>query len=319
MAQHRRKRETNARNLSRGARVAAPLAVVATLSAVTMGVLSANPVTDDITLLASSQIGVPVSTTEASTAQELRRGVTVSRSASRAIARQNARREARQDAREKQLRAKRQAERAEQRAARATQQAVKGAERKLWTTTDLNLWSGPGAGAVKAGLVDGLEKVLVTGRRETARAEIVISGEARWVTADYLSAKKPEPEPETEAGPSLGGACTNGSSVASGVSASIADVHAAVCGNWPEITAYGTFRGDGEHAQGRAVDIMTSGSTGWAVAEFLRANYSRLGIEYIIFSQKIWSVERSGEGWRSMASRGSTTANHYDHVHVTVW
>ncbi|MDQ1640746.1 MAG: hypothetical protein QOJ90_97, partial [Actinomycetota bacterium] len=28
---------------------------------------------------------------------------------------------------------------------------------------------------------------------------------------------------------------------------------------------------------------------------------------------------RSSEGWRPMADRGSTTANHYDHVHVSVY
>jgi len=64
---------------------------------------------------------------------------------------------------------------------------------------------------------------------------------------------------------------------------------------------------------------MISGETGWAIADFLRANYSALGIEYIIYSQNIWSVERAGEGWRGMSDRGSTTANHYDHVHVTVY
>jgi hypothetical protein len=30
-------------------------------------------------------------------------------------------------------------------------------------------------------------------------------------------------------------------------------------------------------------------------------------------------VQRSSEGWRWMEDRGSTTANHYDHVHVTVY
>ena len=50
-----------------------------------------------------------------------------------------------------------------------------------------------------------------------------------------------------------------------------------------------------------------------------RANYAALGIEYIIYSQRIWSVERGGEGWRAMSDRGSATANHYDHVHVTVY
>ena len=96
-------------------------------------------------------------------------------------------------------------------------------------------------------------------------------------------------------------------------------VHEAVCAAFPEITSYGTYRGDGEHAQGLAIDIMVSGERGWEVAEFLRANYSELGISYIIYSQKIWSVDRAGEGWRYMSDRGSTTANHYDHVHVTTY
>jgi len=32
-----------------------------------------------------------------------------------------------------------------------------------------------------------------------------------------------------------------------------------------------------------------------------------------------WGAIRSGEGWRYMPSRGSATANHYDHVHVSVY
>ena len=53
-------------------------------------------------------------------------------------------------------------------------------------------------------------------------------------------------------------------------------------------------------------------------ANFIRENYVALGVSYIIYSQSIWSVERAGEGWRGMSNRGSATANHYDHVHVTV-
>jgi hypothetical protein len=39
----------------------------------------------------------------------------------------------------------------------------------------------------------------------------------------------------------------------------------------------------------------------------------------VIWSQQIWTVDRGSEGWRYMEDRGSTTANHYDHVHVTVY
>jgi hypothetical protein len=39
----------------------------------------------------------------------------------------------------------------------------------------------------------------------------------------------------------------------------------------------------------------------------------------VIYAQKIWSVKRGGEGWRGMSDRGSVTANHYDHVHVSTY
>ena len=108
--------------------------------------------------------------------------------------------------------------------------------------------------------------------------------------------------------------------MAGGVSSSIVAVHIAVCAAFPEISVYGTLRGGGgDHPQGRAVDIMVSGSRGQQVADFVRENYAALGVSYVIYAQHIWSVERAGEGWRSMSSRGSATANHYDHVHVSVF
>ena len=64
---------------------------------------------------------------------------------------------------------------------------------------------------------------------------------------------------------------------------------------------------------------MVSVAAGWEVAEYVRANHAALGVSYVIYSQKIWSVQRSGEGWRGMSNRGSATANHYDHVHVTTY
>ena len=179
----------------------------------------------------------------------------------------------------------------------------------------LNLWDGPSDQAQKMGEIGAIKQVSVTGRRQAGRAQIVIDGQSRWVSSDYLSEDKPKPAP---AGPTLGGTCSNGVSIDAGRPA-LYEIFNAVCSNWPQITSYGTWRGDGEHGEGRAIDIMVSGDLGWEVAEFLRANYAALGIEYIIHAQKIWSVERSGEGWRGMADRGSITANHYDHVHVTVY
>ena len=81
------------------------------------------------------------------------------------------------------------------------------------------------------------------------------------------------------------------------------------------IYGWGTRGNATEHDDGLALDFMTS--NGGLLAENLRANASRYGVTYVIWNQKIWSVARSGEGWRGMEDRGSTTANHKDHVHVS--
>ncbi|AJR18592.1 hypothetical protein GUY44_28520 [Pimelobacter simplex] len=195
----------------------------------------------------------------------------------------------------------------------AVTKAVKNADTRRWTTAPLNLWSRPDKRGKQVGELEEGDKVVLTGRRYADRAEVVVDGKARWVTDGYFSDEKPA---------TLGGTCTNGTTVPSAVSASIKKVHEAVCAAFPDVSVYGTFRGasiSGDHETGRAVDIMISGARGWQIAEFVRENYAALGVSYIIYSQKIWSVERSGEGWRGMPNRGSATANHFDHVHVSVY
>ena len=51
---------------------------------------------------------------------------------------------------------------------------------------------------------------------------------------------------------------------------------------------------------------------------FLMENRAKLGIEYIIYRQRIWRPATS-PGWRGMSDRGGVTANHMDHVHVTTY
>jgi len=114
-------------------------------------------------------------------------------------------------------------------------------------------------------------------------------------------------------------ACASGSAVESGLVAHAILVHRAVCSTFPDITSYGGIRGDGsEHASGKALDIMTSGTRGTEIAAWLQANYSKLGIVEIIYQQRIWTTQRASEGWRAMPDRGSATANHFDHIHVLV-
>ena len=93
----------------------------------------------------------------------------------------------------------------------------------------------------------------------------------------------------------------------------------------------GCFRpgSDGEHPLGRACDFMLSSGgvlpsasnvqLGYDIASWAQANASRLGIMYIIYRQKIWDIRMASSGWVPMEDRGSITANHFDHVHISVF
>ncbi|MGV9612176.1 hypothetical protein [Nocardia xishanensis] len=73
-------------------------------------------------------------------------------------------------------------------------------------------------------------------------------------------------------------------------------------------------RGDGDHGAGLALDLMTSDfARGDAIADFVLANKQRFGVTYVIWRQRY----NDGSGWSYMENRGSPTANHYDHVHVS--
>lgn len=203
----------------------------------------------------------------------------------------------------------------------------------MFLTTDLNVRSGPGEDHSVVTVLEAGSRVPVTGTTQGPWAEIVYQEESRWVTAEYLSEDKPEPEPQPtpedsaseDSGPTSAiseAACPSGSSVESGLTPDAIRVHRAVCAQFPEVDSYGGLRegDDDEHGQGRALDIMVSDSSlGDQIAEWVRANSQRLGASEVIWSQRIWTAERSSEGWRPMEDRGSTTANHYDHVHVTVY
>jgi hypothetical protein len=96
-------------------------------------------------------------------------------------------------------------------------------------------------------------------------------------------------------------------------------------------SSIGCFRAEasGEHPLGRACDFMLSSGgvmptasnvqRGYDIASWAQANASRLGIMYIIYRQRIWDIRTASSGWMPMADRGSVTANHFDHVHISVF
>jgi uncharacterized protein YgiM (DUF1202 family) len=187
-----------------------------------------------------------------------------------------------------------------------------------FATVALNLRTKPSEQAKVVDVLDVASKVAITGKAEKGFAEVARDGKVYWVSAAYLAKQKPKPEkePATAAAPSPG-SCT--ASPPSGVVSQAMVVFHLVCTNFPSITTYGGWRNDGEHSDGHAIDIMVSGDAGWQVAEFLRARAAELNLYDVIYSQRIFTQERASEGWRAMEDRGSTTANHYDHVHVAVY
>lgn len=101
---------------------------------------------------------------------------------------------------------------------------------------------------------------------------------------------------------------------------------------WPQIVSVGGYRAADpypDHPSGRAVDVMIPdyGSAAGAelgddIAVYLMENAERYGISYMIWRQRIW--RQGGDPvappsqWRTMGDRGGDTANHLDHLHITV-
>jgi hypothetical protein len=70
------------------------------------------------------------------------------------------------------------------------------------------------------------------------------------------------------------------------------------------------------HPSGLALDYMVRSNTalGDAIARYHVAHWNQLGVDYVIWQQKILTSPTGS--WKKMADRGSPTANHMDHVHV---
>lgn len=101
---------------------------------------------------------------------------------------------------------------------------------------------------------------------------------------------------------------------------------------FPSLTTFGGVHPDPlpDHPSGRAVDIMIPAyksaegkAFGWQIAHWLKANRKALGVQYLIFDAKIWSVERDSEGWRSYRPGYTNSINdsslHLNHVHITTY
>lgn len=65
-----------------------------------------------------------------------------------------------------------------------------------------------------------------------------------------------------------------------------------------------------------ALDCWDTNADMDALIDFARKNHDHFGIDYCIWKQRIWNPEIK-DSWRAMANRGSVTANHFDHGHIS--
>ncbi len=209
-------------------------------------------------------------------------------------------------------------------------------------TAPLNLWPAPREkGRPLAVLPEG-GTVKVTGAPKDGFAPILLGGRVRWVNAGFLAEHRPPPPaPPTDgtspsstspsstspsstsstagAGGVTTAPCPDGSGTESGLTSGAVRLFRSVCNAFPALSSYGGYDAHGEHASGRAIDFMVSDSgLGQAVADWARAHAAELDLYDVIWAQHIWTPVRASEGWRAMPDRGSATANHFDHVHISV-
>jgi Bacterial SH3 domain len=203
--------------------------------------------------------------------------------------------------------------------------SLKVIDRK-YATTELNVRTQASADASVVAVVKKGTKVAVTKTITNGFRYVSYRAKGRWVKNQYLSDTKPKATTSSSSSGSgsggiSGAPCPGGSSVESGLTPDAIRVHRALCHRYPQFTSFlGRRSSSGYHGEGRAIDCMISDSSvGWDAARWVRANAKSLGASEVIYRQQIWTVQRSSDGWRSMSDRGSPTANHMDHVHVSVY
>ena len=198
---------------------------------------------------------------------------------------------------------------------------------KRYAESGLNVRVGPGTEYDVRTTVGAGEQLVITDRTEDGWRQVVWKKRAGWVKASYLTKTKPEAREESadkgsgskDSGYSSA-SCPQAGGLEKNLTSRATSVLRAVCAKFPSVKSYGGYRAgdDGYHGSGRAIDVMISGDAGWEIAKWARANAGSLGIIEVIYEQKIWTTQRSGDGWRSMSDRGGATANHYDHVHLSI-
>jgi peptidoglycan DL-endopeptidase CwlO len=172
--------------------------------------------------------------------------------------------------------------------------------------------------------------VLATRKQQAERALATVGGQP---TGGYVSPRSPlaEPAPRNEDGSWPRESCTVDDPTTSGC-ITPRTLHAYEQARAAGFTRYvSCFRegGSGEHPKGRACDFAaartgfknetaTGGDREYGnnLAAYFVRNASRLGVLYVIWYRQIWMP---GTGWRSYSGGGSPSADHTNHVHLSMY
>lgn len=192
------------------------------------------------------------------------------------------------------------------------------------TVNALNVRATSEAGSTIVGVVSRGTALPTTGATTADRTQVVYLGTARWVYSPYVS----ETAPATATALAIPAGITTSGMTQLNANAKAVVQH--VIDAYPKIrTIYGwraSSAYSSDHPNGRAVDIMIPSWTdpamaeyGWAIAKDFAAHAKTYKVNYVIYRQSVFNAAYPERGWRPMEDRGSATANHYDHVHVSVF
>lgn len=201
---------------------------------------------------------------------------------------------------------------ADEEAVGTTESAITGTRAvgtTLRTTTALNLRTGAGTGnRILVTMPSGATVRVLRAQPVSGWYEISYAAHRGWASGAYLA----------DAGGGGGGGGGGGARTfriqGPAVRAHVQTFVNVACTAVGCPDVLGTYNGHSPSAD-RAVDVFQLKARGDSFAAWTVNNGRNHRVTYAIWWQRINSLD--GRGWRGMADRGSRTANHYDHVHVS--
>jgi hypothetical protein len=182
--------------------------------------------------------------------------------------------------------------------------SVSGSSGSSGSSSAVSPVSSTGGGAASADLIKAAERDRAA---DAAAADTARQAEEDSAEQERATQAAAEEEQRT-ASVSCGASSSYG-----GVADSVQEVGNAMECVFPghDVLGVGSRGGQSDHPGGYALDFMTT--SGDAIADCVIENKNALGVEYVIWDQRI----NTGSGWEGMEDRGGATANHEDHVHIS--